>query len=1029
MEKLQQAIAALESQRATLGENIVKIALAPLKEKLAALSSKSESHRRIITVLFADVQNFTGLAEKMDMEDLQDTMSLVWERIDGLIVAGGGSVDKHMGDSVMAVWGKHAVHEDDPEKAVRTALNIQDCLKDWTNPGGLMPIVMRIGLHTGLAMVDTSGGPDATVLGDTVNLASRLEKNAPPGGVLISHDTYRQVRGLFSVEALSPLQIRGRSEPIQTYRVLDVKPLAFRMETRGVEGVETRLVGRFQEMQVLEDTFQKIVVSHGNRLITIVGEAGLGKSRMLYEFMNWAELQPVDIWLFQGRANASMIDSPYSFLRELFSMRFQIQDDESIAHAHAKFEHGLAEFMGSEPRLDEKAQYIGHLIGLDYSSSPDIQAALKDPRQFQRQAVYYLTQFFDAAARRAPTLLLLDDLHWVDGASLTALQSVLENLSSDVFLLTLCTTRPNLFERYDWPVGTRLDLHPLSKNDSFQLVSQILKYIPDPLASLKELVVERSEGNPFYLEELIKMLIDTGVILTDGEQWQVVSDRLKEIRIPATLVEVLQARLGDLQPAELSALQRASIIGRVFWDDAVTYLGGHEENGSLPGILATLERKELIYPRQPSAFFERREYRFKHAILHEVTYETVLKRQRAAYHARAAEWLEHAAGERSAQYIPQIADHYEKAGQTEQAAYTLLKAARRSDDLAAYAEACGFLERGLALASVLPENMKQAALVTEMRVVWCRVLSRMGAYPEAQKQAELALSLARQTHLDALAAEALSNMGFMFTDQGEYDRAETYLDEALPLAQSSSDQKTECFVLSSLAYVNARRANWPMAEHYYAASRDLAQKINDTERYLVALNGLGIVARYSGQVESARKYWTEIVEQGSKAGYRFMVLSALNGLGSLCDDTTDEAGAIRYYEQAIQIAMESGSRQRVALIAANIGEAYLKLNDLPAARQYLHTALETSWQLHAWPIVLGTVVFFARLTHAEGNLERALALLGAVQAHPSADGDAKYAINMLIQEWKLDEQTASAGLQAGASLDWDVLIRELMAVV
>ena len=160
-----------------------------------------------------------------------------------------------------------------------------------------------------------------------------------------------------------------------------------------------------------------------------------------------------------------------------------------------------------------------------------------------------------------------------------------------------------------------------------------------------------------------------------------------------------------------------------------------------------------------------------------------------------------------------------------------------------------------------------------------------------------------------------------------------------------------------------------------------------------------------------------------------MVLSALNGLGSLCDDTTDEAGAIRYYEQAIQIAMESGSRQRVALIAANIGEAYLKLNDLPAARQYLHTALETSWQLHAWPIVLGTVVFFARLTHAEGNLERALALLGAVQAHPSADGDAKYAINMLIQEWKLDEQTASAGLQAGASLDWDVLIRELMAVV
>ena len=239
---------------------------------------------------------------------------------------------------------------------------------------------------------------------------------------------------------------------------------------------------------------------------------------------------------------------------------------------------------------------------------------------------------------------------------------------------------------------------------------------------------------------------------------------------------------------------------------------------ALPGILATLERKELIYPQQPSTFFGYREYRFKHAILHEVTYETVLKRQRGGYHGRAGEWLEHAAGERSAQYIPQIADHYEKSGRTEQAAVTLLKAAQRSEELAAYSEACSFLERGLTLAKAAPEDAKQAALVTEMLVIWCKALSRTGAYLEAQAQAESALKLARQYHLDAKASEALSNLGFIFTDQGEYDRAEKYLAEALPLAQSSSDQKTECFVLSSLAYVNARRSNWSMAGYYYASS-------------------------------------------------------------------------------------------------------------------------------------------------------------------------------------------------------------------
>jgi predicted ATPase len=249
-----------------------------------------------------------------------------------------------------------------------------------------------------------------------------------------------------------------------------------------------------------------------------------------------------------------MMDSPYSFLREVFSLRFQIQDDDSTANAHAKFEQGLFEFMGGEPRCEEKARHIGHLIGLDYSSSPDIQAALKDPRQFQRQAIFNLSQFFNAAARRGPTILLFDDLHWVDSASLAALQSVLENLSPDASLLTLCSTRPTLFERYDWPVGTRLELQPLSKSDSYRLVSQILKHIPNPPAILQELVVSRAEGNPFYLEELIKMLIDTGVILTEGEQWQVASERLVNVRVPATLVEVLQARLDELQPAELSVL-------------------------------------------------------------------------------------------------------------------------------------------------------------------------------------------------------------------------------------------------------------------------------------------------------------------------------------------------------------------------------------------------------------------------------------------------------------------------------------------
>ena len=1065
IEKFMQAITVLEAQRIVLGDAVVELALTPLKEKLAALNhphlaapktGAATAQRRIITVLFADVQNFTALSEKMDMEEVRDTMQGVWERVDGLVLKHGGQVDKHMGDSVMAVWGRNAIREDDPEQAIRAAFDIHAYLLERaaSNSGAHpqdMPIQMRIGLHTGLAMVDDAVGKDATVLGDTVNLAARLEKAAPPGGILISHETYRHVRGLFVVEAQAPIQLRGKSEPVQTYRVLEPKPLTFRMETRGVEGVETPLVGRQSELQTLQQAFQALQVGPGTRVINVVGDAGIGKSRLVNEFLAWADLDSGEARIFQGRASASMTNSPYSYLREILSLRFQIHDGDSLAEAHAKFEGGLREFLGSDPRSEEKAHQVGHLIGLDYSTSPDVQAVLKDPGQFQRQAITYLAQFFSAFARKIPVLMVFDDLHWADSASLVALKTVLETLSAETLgtpdgpaLLALSTARPVLFERYDWTVGTRMDLSPLSRDNSLELVSQILRYIAAPPAILQEMVVSRAEGNPFYLEELIKMLIDTRVIVicrdeAGGPEWRVESDRLVKMCVPATLVEVLQARLDELQPAELLALQRAAVVGRIFWDDAVAYLADETDTRGLAKSLAILESKELIFPIQLPLSASRREYSFKHAILHEVTYETVLKRQRTVYHARAAQWLENSSTAHSAQTLPQIAAHYEKAGQLEQAANVLLKAGRRSMQLGAYSDARGLMERGLGLTETLPESRERAALAAELHVNLSNVFAQMCDYPAAQAQAEATMTLARQYGLDGMVAEAMANLGFIFTDQGEYDRAEACLAEALPLIQavqpsdlpageSSSTESglhTHCFVLSSLAYVNARRANWAKAEFYYSACRDLARQINDTERYLVAVNGLGIAARSRGDRETCRQSWSEVIAVGLESGYRLAALSALNNLGGLCNEENNIPDAIHYYERALKLAIESEVPLRVALLHANLGEANLKLNDLPACRQHLHSAMEISIHANAMPIVLGTVVFFSRLAYAENQVERALELLGAVQVHPAVDADTNYEIEAVIREWKLDEQSA-ASLSAGAKLDWDGLIRELM---
>jgi class 3 adenylate cyclase len=295
MEQLEHAMAALEAQRSTLGDGVVDAALAPMRDKLAALKAQqpsTEQHRKQVTVLFADVSGFTAMSETMDAEDVTGVMNALWQRLDAAIASCGGAIDKHMGDAVMALWGVQTAHESDPEQAIRAALAMQAALAAFRDERGVR-LAMRIGLNTGPVLLGEVGSThEFTAMGDTVNLASRLEHAAPVGGVLISHDTYRHVRGLFDVQALEPITVKGKAEPVRVYVVQSAKPRAFRLGTRGVEGVETRMIGREAELKRLQDAVHAILQDREMQAVTIVGEAGLGKSRLLYEFQSWLELLP-----------------------------------------------------------------------------------------------------------------------------------------------------------------------------------------------------------------------------------------------------------------------------------------------------------------------------------------------------------------------------------------------------------------------------------------------------------------------------------------------------------------------------------------------------------------------------------------------------------------------------------------------------------------------------------------------------------------------------------------------------------------
>jgi ABC-type oligopeptide transport system substrate-binding subunit len=488
------------------------------------------------------------------------------------------------------------------------------------------------------------------------------------------------------------------------------------------------MVGREAELKRLQEAYYAVMEDGELQQATIVGEAGVGKSRVLHEFDIWAEALPELFYYFRGRAFPEMQTQPYGLIRDLVAFRFQIQDSDTAAGVREKLEEGVGLALGED--ASSQAHLLGHLLGFELGDSPHLAGVRDDPQQLRDQALAHLAGYLQGMAAQLPVLILLEDLHWADDSSLDALNHLALALR-DQPLMIVSAARPELFERRPhWGEGQsfhrQLALEPLSKWDSRRLVAEILQKVAEVPQALRDLIVAGAEGNPFFIEELVKMLVEDGVIVKEEEQWRVLPSRLVDVRVPPTLTGVLQARLDRLPLEERTVLQQASVVGRLFWDRAVGRItasaGEGVEETELVNCLSALRGREMVFRRETSAFTEAQEYIFKHALLREVTYESVLKRVRRVYHGLVADWLLEQAGERVEEYIGLIADHLELAGRSAAAADYLLEAGDRARGLYAHQEAIGAYERALSLLkeqgarSDAPERAEEQAARTLMKL-------------------------------------------------------------------------------------------------------------------------------------------------------------------------------------------------------------------------------------------------------------------------------------------------------------------------
>jgi class 3 adenylate cyclase/tetratricopeptide (TPR) repeat protein len=769
---LELVMAQLESQRATLGDAAVEAALVALKEKLAALEARDrETQRKYATVLFADLKGFTAMSESMDPEEVRDVLNEIWHRIDAAILQHGGTIDKHIGDGIMALFGVPTARPDDPERAVSAAFAMHAALRAIVahRPGG-HPLAMRVGVHTGVIVwgrVGTTG--ERTAMGDAVNLASRLEGAAPPGGILVSHETMLHVRRRFAVHPAETLSLKGKAEPVAAYRVEGLRARDAPAPHFGFSGAQPPLLGRDRDLRRLHAAFQAVATSGRARLVGLVGEAGVGKTRLSWAFTDGLTDGGHGVDLLRGQCEREHQQSPYGLLRDVIFSLAEIDPSDAAAVQRRKLADGIEAFHAPAALLP----FIGHLVGLDMEDDPVIRSHLDAPERLKQVAEDAVVRLFQQAASRRPVVLVLEDVHWADAASVDLFDRV-RSQCAPWPLLILATGRPAAAEvapAWFEPGADHRDvwvLDELSLEAGVALARRILAGRADVDEDVSVQIAESTGGNPYFLEETARWYLER----EPGEG---------ALGVPGTVRTVLQARMDILPYEERLVLQQAAILGQSFGVAALAFVSGMEAD-DVESAAARLVERGLLQPGTTGGGGQG--FAFRHALLWETAYDTVPKAHRRAWHGRAADWWRDAdrGDERRALGV---ARHLERAGRTREAAEWYVRAAADSYRTGAMREADVLSSRSLALTE--PLEIDEASVGLRRRALRTRVdvLLAVGTGEEVREAVDVLEQVCAGDPW--WEATALLRRSASERQRGEDRRMEDSLARAERLARASGD--------------------------------------------------------------------------------------------------------------------------------------------------------------------------------------------------------------------------------------------------
>lgn len=713
-------------------------------------------------MLFCDLVGFTAASEHADPEDVHARLQPYRAEVRRVIDSHGGTVEKFIGDAVMAVFGAPAAHEDDATRAVRAGLRILDAIKDVNRVNERLELHVRVGINTGEALVAVGAHPErgeGLVTGAVVNTASRLQGIAPIDGVVVSEATYRRTRRQFSFVPHQPVRVKGNAEPLQVWQPL--APHA-RLGADVVRAHATPLVGREAELQTLIATFERVASGRACRLVTLVGEPGVGKTRLCSELLSYIDKRPGGVVWRQGRSLPYGEGIAFWALGEIVKAQCGILESDSTEAASARLDEAVA---ADDPDRAWLTARLAPLVGAGGQPAS------------QEESFTAWRRFLEGMVGSHPGVLVFEDLHWADEAMLTFLEHLAAS-SEGVPLLLLCTARPELQEKHPaWAVGLRhaetINLGPLSDPDTATLFALLVRRMVLPPGMDRELL-ERSGGNPLYAEELVHLLSDRDLL----------AGPLQDVPLPDSVQGLIAARLDTLSAEHKSVLQDAAVVGKVFWAGAVAAMGTRDGR-AVEKALHHLAGRELIRPARTSTMQGEQEYGFWHVLVRDVCYAQIPRPGRAARHRAAAAWIERQAGERVEDLADVLAHHYIQA-------LHLARALGQEHDIPEL-EAAARQYLALAGERALPMDVAraEAAFARALELTpagrpdragllerWAWAAQLQARFPEAKAALEQALALHRPQGATVAAGRALTSLSVVLGTMGDPQR-EAAIAEAL----------------------------------------------------------------------------------------------------------------------------------------------------------------------------------------------------------------------------------------------------------